>query len=472
MRVFARTARRIGSVKVATPQLRRDFTATQAPLALGLNAVVLDDQGGLLCGSIPLRLVVTDPLGVTRFDLYRATDRGSLALSLPLALNDPPGQWKLTVTELLGSASGTRTFDPPPISTCSCAAGATWRAMHWPDDRDRVFRFFRQYPQVTLVTGTNEFDTVAAERLTQILKPWNVTCRIVPADEASQPRTLTEDEARTWCGLEYAGTGQIKPGVSNPPVQVGFAVTGPVVLLGTPADNPLVKFVAEQRFLPFQPDGATLPGPRRGYVAWQREALGVHQESVTLIAYDADGMSEAVGTLYEMLAGLEPLTPLAPPRSSTITPATRRRPQPELHPAWTVVLPDRVTALHVGAGDIQALTAASTLSVVSPVGQVSSTKPLVATEYQALAQQWRTKDLSALTAARKAAPAGRLVKLAVSNGSRTAVAYWGGLVEILDAFGVARHRHRGPQDISALAWDGPRLLVGDADGRLSAFSSE
>jgi hypothetical protein len=137
-----------------------------------------------------------------------------------------------------------------------------------------------------------------------------------------------------------------------------------------------------------------------------------------------------------------------------------------------VVLPDRVTALHVAVGDIQALTDASTLSVVSPVGQVTSTKPLAATEYQALAQQWRTNDLAALTAARNAAPAGRLVKLAVANGRRTAVAYWGGLVEILDASGAAKPWHRGPQDICALAWDGPRLLVGDADGRLSALTSE
>jgi hypothetical protein len=98
--------------------------------------------------------------------------------------------------------------------------------------------------------------------------------------------------------------------------------------LGTPADNPLIKFVADQHFLPYPPKPESMPG--RGYVAWQREAIGVNQESISLIAYNAAGMGEAVGTMYEMLAGLEPLTPLALARASMVQPATRANFPPEL----------------------------------------------------------------------------------------------------------------------------------------------
>jgi hypothetical protein len=472
MRVFARTTRPIGGVRAAAPRLERDFTRAEAPIRCDFGASVLDDHGGLISGAIPLRIVVTDPLGATRFDLYRATDGGFLNLSLPLALNDPPGDWKLTVTELLSRTRESRAFTVPAVSTCSAAAGATGRAAHWPADRDRIFRFFRTHHRVTLVPGTNGFNTAAAESLRRLLKPWNVTCATLPAGEASQPRSLTEEEAQTWCGLDYAGRGQIKPGASNSPAQAGFAVDGPVILLGTPADNPLIKFVADQRFLPFKPDAGTMPGSGRGYVAWQREAIGVNQESITLIAYDGAGMNEAVGTLYEMLAGLEPLTPLAQPRASAITPASHHHRVPELTPAWSVILPDRITALGVAQGGITALTHAGTVSQLTQDGKVTSTTRLAAADYTALAQQWRPKDQAALTAARKAAPAGRLAKLAATNGSRTAVAYWGGWVEILDASGAAKQIHRGPQDITALAWNGGRLLLGDADGRLSSFRTE
>jgi hypothetical protein len=36
-----------------------------------------------------LQIVVTDPLGEIRYDLYRATEGGQFKLSLPLGLNDP-----------------------------------------------------------------------------------------------------------------------------------------------------------------------------------------------------------------------------------------------------------------------------------------------------------------------------------------------------------------------------------------------
>ncbi len=471
MRVFARTARSIGSVAVGSPTLRRDYTLAQAPLRVEFSAAVLDDKAGILSGSIPLEIVLTDPLGATRYDLYRATQGGVLTLGLPLGLNDPPGAWTITVTDLLSSRSGSTGFELPATPACSGAAGLVRRAVHWPADRDRIFRFFREHNQVTLVKGRSDFNTPAAERLGKLLEPWNIVCSVVSEAQANQPRALTEDEARTWIGLDFAGRDAIQPGSSNAPVQAGYALRGPVILLGTPADNALIRFVAEQQFLPFAPDAAAMPGPGRGYVAWQREAIGVNQESIALIAFDAAGMDEAVGTLDEFLAGLEPLTPLAMPRSSAITPAAKANQPPRLGIAWTAALPDRITGLKAASSRFTVLTHAQTVSEVSADGNILATRQVAPEEYTNLVAQLRpAPEPAALATARSALPPGRLVKLAAADRDRLAVAYWGGTVSVLDKTGVAHACRLLPQDVTALAWANGQLLAGDADGKLLALT--
>src|SRR5262249_14332571 len=146
----------------------------------------------------------------------------------------------------------------------SSAAGATRRAVHLAQDRDKIFRFARTHHRVTLVVGTSDHNKSAAERLTRILKPWNVQSTTIPAAEANRPRSLTVEEAQTWVGLVHAGKGQIKPGDKNDPLLVGFAVQGPVILIGTPEDNPLIQFLQTQRFLPYTPKKGEMPGPGRG----------------------------------------------------------------------------------------------------------------------------------------------------------------------------------------------------------------
>ena len=83
----------------------------------------------------------------------------------------------------------------------------------------------------------------------------------------------------------------------------------------------MIKFLLDQKFLPYTPDAAVMPGSGRGYLAWQRDGIGKGQESITAIAYDEAGMSEAIGSLYEAAAGLEPLTPwMLPVAESTKVP--------------------------------------------------------------------------------------------------------------------------------------------------------
>ena len=72
---------------------------------------------------------MTDPLGVVRYDLYRATEDGVCAMSLPLAANDPAGTWTVTVKELLNNTYGTASFTYKPAPQCGALAGMTRRAV-------------------------------------------------------------------------------------------------------------------------------------------------------------------------------------------------------------------------------------------------------------------------------------------------------------------------------------------------------
>jgi hypothetical protein len=383
MRVFARTARPIGSVQALTPVLFSDFTVAPDPLHVDVGAVVADTRGKVLSGSIPLRVRLIDPLGVTRYDLYRATRLGNFKMSLPLAANDPKGEWKVVVRELLANTEDTARFTFRPPAQCGALAGATRRAVYFGRDLDNVFRLFSVHRRVTIATGTGDYNTAAAARLAKILKPWGVRCKVVKAADINKPRPISAEEAKTWCGLE---PGKVKPGSGNNPFQVGFAVEGPVVLLGTPADNPLIGFLEKARFLPYQPYTATFPGPGRGMLAWQRDGVGYGQESVTLIAYDAKGMGEAVGTLYEAVAGLRPLTRWKLPAANSVTAATKALAKPtEPKASWQVLLPDRAVAIKpLSGGNVVVLTQDGSLTALTQDGKVAWKKVVTGGESWAL----------------------------------------------------------------------------------------
>ena len=194
MRVFARTARPIGGVQVQTPVLFRDFTVADAPVRIEAAATLVDDQHTILSGSAPLEVRLIDPLGEVRYDLYRATDRGSLRIDLPLAANDPAGQWKLEVRELLSGKEGAASFTYRPATQCAAAAGATHRAVYFGNDREHIFKLFRTHQKdFTVIIGSGNYDA-AAERVADVLKPWGVQCKIVKAADV-KTRQVTADEA-------------------------------------------------------------------------------------------------------------------------------------------------------------------------------------------------------------------------------------------------------------------------------------
>ena len=461
MRVFARTTRPIGSVQAMPVTQQSDFALEAKPLSFTISALLMDVNNRVLSGSAPMEIIVTDPLGVAR-TFFRATDRGMVTMELPLAANDPAGEWSVSVRELLSNKEDTVRFSYAPVATCGAVAGLAHRAVFFADDRQNIFRFFRLNKDLTIVTGAGDY-TAAAERLTKVLAPWGVRCKTVPAAAVNKARTVLDEAKRTWVGLA-AG----RPNFNEPNIGYqGFAVDGPVLLVGTPEDNPLIKFALDNGFLPYRPSKDAFPGRGRGYLAWQTDAVGYfNQESVTLIAYDQAGMDEAIGTLYEMCAGLDPLMSYVPPQTTRIMPANVTPPAlPSTRVLWQAQATDRVLGMRAGQNGILTVIAndGSTL-LISPQGIVQQDRIYAMEEALALTREMNPAQVADI--AQRVKARGFIAKRTVEINNLTAIAYWGGLLQVVDAAGAVRVKQMMPQDITALAVQNGKLVVGLADGRV------
>jgi len=318
MKVFARTARPIGGVLVFAPVFNSDLTRENAsPISMTFSAALVDKKNQAISGTAPLQIVVKDPAGKVRYDLFRATEAGMCSVTLPLAANDLGGKWTVEVTDLLAGTKGLATFEYKPLTRTRNLAGATHRAVVFGDDKANIYRFFRDHRNVTIAIGDSEYNLAAAERLVKILKPYNVTCEIVKANEILA-RDMAEDELRTWCGTHVAGSRSgLKAGRENPAYAVGWDLPNPTIVLGTPEDNALIKNMVNSKVLPYRLS-ATFPGKGNGMVAWNIHNLGHDVHALVAVGYDAEGMSQAIGTMFEIAAGLDPLFPLALPTSVMI----------------------------------------------------------------------------------------------------------------------------------------------------------
>jgi hypothetical protein len=382
MRAWAKTAKPIGGIQALPAAVFSDPTLARDPIRVEIGAVLMDSDKRVLAGSAPLRIRLVDPLGVTRYDLYRATERGLFRASLPLAANDPSGDWKVVIGELLANTEDTVRFAYSSPPSFGALAGALPRAVSFGNERENVFRFFRSHQDVTVVSGKGDY-AAATGRLAEILKPWGIRVKTMAIEEASKPRTISAEEAPTWVGLH---PGRASAGDKTGPAQAGFAVQGPVLLLGTPEDNALIKFANDNGFLPYAPHKADFPGRGRGMIAWQQDCVGLNQESVALIAYDAAGMSEAVGSVYEMAAGLEPLLALVPPLAATVGAANKGFSKiAEAAANWKAELPDRAVSLQPLGATLLALTEDGSLTALDEKGRIAWQKTFDAGETLAMA---------------------------------------------------------------------------------------
>ena len=320
MKIFARPARPIGGVQVAPPVVNFDSTREgQSPIVMEFAATLVDKTNKLIAGTVPFQIVVKDPAGKVRYDLFRGADLGVCSLTLPMAANDAAGQWTVEVTELLSDTKGQASFDYKPLTRARNIAGATHRAVFLDADKANIYKFFRDQRAVIIAIGESDYNLAAAERLAKAIKPYNINATIVRAKDVLA-RDMKEDELKTWCGTSLAGSrSQIKVGRDNNPAAVGWDLPHPAIVLGTPEDNVMIRHLVQQdrTLLPYRPS-ATFPGKGNGMVAWNLQSLGHDVQALICVAYDAEGMSQAVGTLFEIGVGLEPLLPRVLPSSAVI----------------------------------------------------------------------------------------------------------------------------------------------------------
>lgn len=365
LRVLARTTRPLGALQLRPPVVgAADYTAAGAVRTVAVRAGVAAADGIPLNAVVPVRIVVTDPGGVVRYDLYRATDGGELRLDLPLAVNDPAGTWRVTVRDQLAGRESASTFVYRPPAQAGAVAGQVRRALFFAADYDPIFRFFRVHRNIALVPGMNPWERAQAERLAADLKRWGVNAAIVSAADI-RVRERQKSEWATWSGAR-----------GNP----DFDMPGEgAVLIGSAAAHPMIQTMLPGRqtpthlLLPFLPEPGVIPGAGRGMVAWQTDAVGFNNyETITLIADDAVGMAEAAGTLFEIASGYRPATDWVLPAVATIAPATRKAmPDPVPRTIGEARLADRVVGLQVLAdGDVVVLTQDGALMRRDAAGQV------------------------------------------------------------------------------------------------------
>ncbi len=320
---------------------------------------------------------------------------------------------------------------------------------------------------MTIVKGTAAYHDAAAKRLADILKPWGVDAKIVAASDVNKPREVAPDEAPTFAGIEPTGHGQITAGRGNSPEVVGYDIEGATILLGSPDDNSLIRTLVKRNVLPYSVS-ADFPGRNRGMLAWQLDIIRPGEESIALIATDAAGLEEAVGSVYEAAAAMEPLTPWDLPSRNSITPASQPTTRvPAMNVVWQAILPDRVESLQPqGDGSVLAYSLDGSLTTISRAGKIVEQRPF---KKEDAAAKKPSNDAKGI-AADKLIPH-RIIKWIATDGDRKAVAYWGGTLQILDDRDVVKFQQLLPQDIATLAWSGGNLVVALADGRVLAFDA-
>jgi WD40 repeat protein len=164
-------------------------------------------------------------------------------------------------------------------------------------------------------------------------------------------------------------------------------------------------------------------------------------------------MSEAVGTLYEMAAGLDPLTTYELPSSNSVTLAAQALVAAEIPALWDATLPDGAMAVKaLPKGRAATLSKDGSLSLLSGDGKIAWQKPLAGGESWAL-------DVSADG---EVIAAGASLRVAAFNSQGK---------QLFDEL-VMEGKDARTVTCVAVSGDGSLVAAGADDGRLTLFTSK
>ena len=104
-KIIALYPRQLDGIEIQTAKaIRRGTTST-------IRITMRDDSGAALCGRQPLEVTITDALGASsEFGGYYCAKRGVLDIDFVAALNDEPGEWTVSVSDLTAGLTAAAEF--------------------------------------------------------------------------------------------------------------------------------------------------------------------------------------------------------------------------------------------------------------------------------------------------------------------------------------------------------------------------
>jgi hypothetical protein len=154
-----------------------------------------------------------------------------------------------------------------------------------------------------------------------------------------------------------------------------------------------------------------------------------------------------------------------------ITPAkTDPNARPKAEIAWSNLRPDRILAIQSSNDNLNILSHDGSLLTIGGAASGPTVRTLTGQEVTKMLAEMKSADDPAVSAlAKKQERPDRLMKLFAGGKDKIAVAYWGGTLRIVDRDGKILTEQQLPQDITAMAWWGAKLIAGLADGRVMAL---
>jgi len=228
---------------------------------------------------VPVQVTLTAPDKTVFRTVYRATQRGNYCERLPLGHAAQPGQWAITVTELLSGKSGSAQF----TVAGSTKAFATTAPVDVFDTPQIARALGKNKGEVLLLAG-DAAGRANAEKLAAVLKAQGVTVKVDDAVVYLKERAVTRHTCRL---LRGAG--------------LPLAINQQVVLLGNTKTNPLIARVVQQYQLCPRPLGPGYPGKGRALLYWVQGMFGLNNDIVLLCADDADGLAQGVNAIEEII---------------------------------------------------------------------------------------------------------------------------------------------------------------------------
>ena len=456
MRAVAMTKRPIDKVITMVSDVKVETTRTADPISFTVRSFVVDSNNVPLNGSIPMKIRIVDPLGVERYNVYRATKGGVLEETFVLAANDPAGEYKVEVTELLNNKVSVTTFESKGFRVAGAAIGEVSRAIYFDNDRENMKRFFRQYNNILVIAGTSDYSINAAYKFAKDIEPWGIKATVIAASEVDRRPEPYQDEYL----IEAHGKSTWVDSYSPAP----FDVHTPAVIFGNPDDNPLIKAMLEfsntgNALLPYTPVADVFPGRDRGMIAWQYDVVNYGIESIVAIAYDEKGMEEARGSVYQTVALQDSIMFLNQPTQANVAHATVANNAVKPNVVYTANVPDRGVNIVVNGNNVDIYTFDGTVTTIDANGVAVGAKDgeMADKAYTTAGSEGLKVDTQLL------------VKTVEVSDDITAVIYWGGKVDFFRG-GSLVASEVFEQDISVAAFNGNVLVAVLATGQVLGLS--